>query len=164
MTSVLQDVRNGLRVLAKAPAFTAVTVLTMAVGTGANATVFSFVSALLLRPAPGVAHPSSLVAIFTAEPGSGLYGPSSYPDFLSLAEGTRAFTGMAAEEDDSTGVVRVGDVVERVRISAVTGDYFHVLGLEASAGRLISPMDTEAGAAPVACRTDATSAATAACS
>ena len=150
MDGLLQDLRYALRVLAKAPAFTAITVLTMAIGTGANATVFSFISALLLRPAPGVTDPSSLIAIYTSDFSSGPYGDSSYPDYLALANGTSTFAAMAAEHDDATGVVRVGDVIERVRFSSVTGNYFEVLGLQAWAGRLIAPGDTAPDAAPVA--------------
>ena len=150
MDGLLQDLRYALRVLAKAPAFTAITVLTMAIGTGANATVFSFISALLLRPAPGVTDPSSLIAIYTSDFSSGPYGDSSYPDYLALANGTSTFAAMAAEHDDATGVVRVGDVIERVRFSSVTGNYFGVLGLQAWAGRLIAPGDTAPDAAPVA--------------
>ena len=54
-----QDVRYALRVLVKSRAFTAITILTVAIGTGANATVFSFLSALLFRPAPGVVNPAA---------------------------------------------------------------------------------------------------------
>jgi len=150
MHSLLRDFQYALRVLARAPAFAAITVLTMGIGTGANATVFSFVSGLLLRPAPGVADPSSLVAIYTSDFSSGPYGSSSHPDYVALERDTTAFTAMAAEQDDVTGVVRVGDVIERVRISSVTGGYFHVLGLEPRAGRLIVPADAAPGAAPVA--------------
>jgi predicted permease len=150
MSSLLQDVRYALRVLAHAPMFTAITVLTMAVGIGANVTVFSFVSALLLRPAPGVADPGSLMAIFTSDYSSGPYGDSSYPDYMSLRSETTAFSAMAAEGDDSTAAVRVGDFVERVRVSSVTGDYFQLLGLKPAAGRLIGEDDTRASASPVA--------------
>lgn len=150
MGSVLQDLRYALRVLARAPAFTAVTVLTMGIGTGANASVFSLVSALLVRPAPGVAEPSSLVSVYTSDFSSGPYGDSSYPDYLSLKSETTVFAAVAAEQDDATGVVRARDIVERVRISSVTGEYFQVLGVDARAGRLIGPGDTAAHAAPVA--------------
>lgn len=97
MASLLRDVRYALRVLARAPAFTAVTVITLGIGSGANATVFNFISALLFRPAPGVADPPSLVAIYTADFSSGPYGASSYPDFRSLAADAPAFAGLAAE-------------------------------------------------------------------
>ena len=145
-----QDIRYALRVLVKSPAFTAVTVLTVAIGTGANATVFSFLSALLFRPAPGVVNPDSLVGIYTSDFSSGPYGDSSFPDYETLASETSAFQSMAAEHGGATGVVRVGDVVERVRISAVTGDYFHLLGLKPVLGRLLTPADAEPGAPPVA--------------
>ena len=150
MISLLQDVRYALRVLAHAPMFTAITVLTMAIGIGANVTVFSFVSALLLRPAPGVAEPASLVSIFTSDYSSGPFGDSSYPDYVSLRSETTAFSAMAAESDDSTAAVRVGDFVERVRLTSVTGDYFRMLGVKPAAGRLIREDDTRAAAAPVA--------------
>ena len=114
---LLQDIRYGLRVLVKSPGFTAITVLTVAIGTGANATVFSFLNALLMRPVPGVGDPQSLVGIYTSDFSSGPYGDSSFPDFQTLASETTAFESMAAEADDATGVVRVGDVVERVRQS-----------------------------------------------
>lgn len=150
MSSLLQDVRYSLRVLLRAPTFSAITIFTMAVGIGANVTVFGFVSALLLRPAPGVADPRSLVAIFTGDYSSGPYGDSSYPDYLTLRSDTTAFSAMAAEYDDATGAVRVGDFVERVRVSAVTGEYFRLLGLRPSVGRLISEQDTHAGVSHVA--------------
>ena len=150
MDQLLQDIRYALRVLVKSPAFTAITIITVAIGTGANATVFSFLSALLFRPAPGVADPDSLVGIYTSDFSSGPYGDSSFPDYQTLASETSAFQSMAAENGSATGVVRVGDVVERVRISAVTGEYFHLLGLKPGLGRLLSPADGEPGAPPAA--------------
>ena len=150
MSSLLQDARYALRVLMHAPAFSAITILTMAVGIGANVTVFSFINALLFRPAPAVADPGSLAAIFTSDFSSGPYGNSSYPDFLALRADTTAFSAMAAEHDDSSGAVRVGDFVERVRVSAVTGGYFQLLGLRPAAGRLIGEADTHSGASPAA--------------
>lgn len=147
MASLLQDLRYALRLLARAPAFTAMTILTMAIGIGANVTVFSFIGALLFRPAPGVADPRSLVAVYTSDYSSGPYGNSSYPDYESLRSLT-AFGGMALEYDDA-GVVRLGEFVERVRVSAVTGNYFEVLGVKSAAGRLLVDADTQ-GARPVA--------------
>jgi predicted permease len=150
MDSLLQDVRYAARLLTHAPTFTAITVLTMALGIGANVTVFSFVSALLLRPAPGVADPRSLVTIFTSDYSSGPYGDSSYPDYESLKTSMTAFSEMAAEADDATGVVRVGDFMERVRVTAVTGSYFGVLGVRAALGRAIDERDDPPGAPLVA--------------
>jgi predicted permease len=151
MGGLHQDLRYALRLLARSPAFTAITILTMGLGVGANVTVFSFVSALLFRPAPGVADPRSLVAIYTSDYSSGPYGDSSYPDYEALRSGATAFAGMAVEFDDAAGVVRVGDdFVERVRVSGVTGNYFALLGLKPAAGRLLGDADAHPGAPPVA--------------
>ena len=150
MDALLQDLKFALRMIARSPGITAVALVTIGIATGANATVFALVSALLLRPAPVVADPGSLVSVYTSDFSSGPYGDSSYPDFESLRADISAFSLMAAEEHDSVGVVRVGDLVERVRMSAVTGDYFDLLGLEPVIGRLIARADTAPGAAPAA--------------
>jgi predicted permease len=150
MEGFLQDLRYALRVLTKAPLFTTIALLTLAIGIGANATVFGFVNALMLRPAPGVADPGSLVSIFTSDYSSGPYGTSSYPDFESLKTETTVFSGMAAEQDDAVAVIRVGDGAERIRLSMVTGGYFDVLGLKPAIGRLITSADADPTAAPAA--------------
>jgi predicted permease len=149
MDSLLQDVRYAIRMLIKSPGVTIVALLTIGVGTGVNATAFRFVSALLLRPAPGVSDPRSLVAIYTSDYSSGPYGTSSYPDYVSLKSGTSAFTQMAAQRD-GTAVARVGEKVERVPASAVTGEYFDLLGVKPAIGRLLTTADTRPDAPPVA--------------
>ena len=85
---LLDDLRHAVRSYLKTPAFTLVAVLTLALGTGVNATVFTFVSALLFRPAP-VPEPDSLVSVFTSDFSSGPYGDTSYPDYRSLQSGRR---------------------------------------------------------------------------
>jgi predicted permease len=150
MEAFLQDLRYAVRMIVKSPGVTAIALLTMGVATGANATVFGFVSALLLRPAPGVADPGSLVAIYTSDYSSGPYGDSSYPDYLSLKWDARAFSAMAAEQGNPAGVVRVADRIERVGVSSVSGEYFAMLGVSPAMGRLISLADVEATAPPVA--------------
>ena len=71
MSSLVQDLRYALRTLGRAPVFTAIALVTLAVGTGANVTVFSFVNALLFKPAPGVIDPDSLIAVYTSDFRSG---------------------------------------------------------------------------------------------
>ncbi len=148
MEALLQDLRYAMRMVAKSPGTTAIALLTIGIATGANATVFGFVSALLLRPAPGVTDPGSLVSVYTSDYSSGPYGSSSYPDYLSLKSEVTAFTQMASQQDDSSGVVQVGGKVERVPVTSVTGDYFALLGVRPAMGRLLTPDDTEAGAVP----------------
>lgn len=148
MDSLVQDVRYALRMIVKSPGTTAIALLTIGIATGANATVFGFVSALLLRPAPGVADPGSLISIYTSDYSSGPYGSSSYPDYLSLKSDVPAFAQIAAQLDDS-GVVQVDNTVARVPVASVTGEYFALLGVGPALGRLLTPADTAASAPPV---------------
>ena len=148
MDSLVQDVRYALRMIVKSPGTTAIALLTIGIATGANATVFGFVSALLLRPAPGVADPGSLISIYTSDYSSGPYGSSSYPDYLSLKSDVPAFAQTAAQLDDS-GVVQVDNTVARVPVASVTGEYFALLGVGPALGRVLTPADTAASAPPV---------------
>jgi predicted permease len=150
MDAFLQDVRYALRMLAKSPGVTAIALVTIGVATGANATVFGFVSTLLLRPAPGVADPGSLVAVYTSDFSSGPYGGSSYPDYLSLRSEATAFAQAAAQDTNPTGVVQIGDRVERVAIAAVTGEYLDLLGVSPALGRGLTALDADAAAPPAA--------------
>ena len=148
MDAFLQDLRYALRMVVKSPGITAIALLTIGVATGANATVFGFVSALLLRPAAGVADPRSLVAIYTSDFSSGPYGESSYPDYLSMKAELTAFSGIAAQQNDSTGVVQIGDNVERVGVASVTSEFFDLLGIKPALGRLLTANDVLPSAPP----------------
>ncbi|HET7218487.1 MAG TPA: ABC transporter permease [Vicinamibacterales bacterium] len=150
MDAFLQDLRYALRMVVKSPGITAIALITIGVATGANATVFGFVSALLLRPAPGVADPASLVAVYTSDFSSGPYGGSSYPDYLSLKEEVPALLQVSAAEGNPNGVVQVGERVERVAIAAVTSEYFALLGIKPAVGRLLTEADAAASAPPAA--------------
>jgi len=136
--------------VAKSPGVTAIALLTIGIATGANATVFGFVSALLVRPAPAVDRPQSLVSIYTSDYSSGPYGTSSYPDYLTLKTDASAFSQLAADSENAGGVVRVADRIERVGVSAVTGEYFSLLGVTPAVGRVIMPSDADPRAPPVA--------------
>ena len=81
--SIWQNLRYSLRMLAKSPSFTFVAVFTLALGIGANVTIFSFINGLLLRPIAGVQQPDRVVGIYTSDYSSGQYGGSSYPDYLA---------------------------------------------------------------------------------
>ena len=149
MDRLLQDLRYALRSFAKAPGFTALALVTIGIGIGVNATVFSFVNALLLRPAPGIPEPGSLVSVFTSDYSSGPYGTSSYPDYVSIKTEASAFRGVTAYSGGPLSAIRTAGTIERVRTATVAGDFFEVLGLQPMAGRLMSSADAD-GAAPVA--------------
>jgi hypothetical protein len=101
MNNLLKDLRYAIRSLLKSPSFTIVAVVTLALGIGANATIFSFINGLLLRPISGVERPDRLVAIYTSDYSSGAYGGSSYPDYLDFRSQGNAFTDLAAYDVDS---------------------------------------------------------------
>ena len=150
MDVFLQDLRYALRMIVKSPGITAIALVTIGVATGANATVFGFVSALLLRPAPGVADPASLVAVYTSDFSSGPYGGSSYPDYLSVKAEVAALAQTAAQDTNPAGVVQIGDRVERVAIAAVTGEYFDLLDVRPALGRGLTAADADPAAPPAA--------------
>ena len=138
MDKLLQDLRYALRSFSKAPGFTALALLTFAIGIGVNASVFGFVNALLLKPAPAVRDPGSLVSVFTSDFSSGPYGTSSYPDYLSMKSGAPALQKLAAFSEGSA-VMRIDEHVERVSTMAVSGEFFDLLGVQPVAGRAIGP-------------------------
>ena len=152
--TLLSDVRYAIRVLLRTPGWTAMAVITLALGTGANTAVFSLVDALLFRPPPGVSAPDTLAAVYTSDFSSGPYGDTSYPDFVAIADGVQTFERVAAEYDEPFAPVRVGSEMQRVGISRVSGQYFNVLGAAPAAGRGISHIDASTDA-PVAVVSDA---------
>src|SRR5690242_3887751 len=93
MDDLIQDLRFGLRLLLARPAFTAVAVVSLALGIGANTTVFSLVDALLLRALP-VKQPASLVAVYTVDEKNPGLVPTSHLNWRDLAATNRSFTGV----------------------------------------------------------------------
>ena len=150
MDTLLRDVRYAARTLLRTPGWTFMAVLTLALGTGANAAVFSFVDALLFKPAPAVRPAHPLVAVYTSDFSSGPYGTSSYPDYLSLKHDTQAFATLAALDDGATATMRMGDDLQRVRVARVSAEYFDVLGVKTVHGRSIAAADTQPSSPPVA--------------
>jgi len=98
MLTLLQDLKYGLRMLAKNPGFTAVAVVSLALGIGANSTVFSIVDNLILKPWP-VKDPARLVVISTDWPKEPDFRGSSYPDYLDIRHEISAFSDVVAYGD-----------------------------------------------------------------
>src|SRR5215210_2474674 len=113
MGNLMQDLRYGVRMLAKSPGFTAVIVLALALGIGANTAIFSVVNAVLLRPLP-YDEPDQLVLIETNNPQQKIkQAPTSLPDFLDWSDQQSAFQQIAAFSRWST-VLTGGDEPERL--------------------------------------------------
>ncbi|HEU0004594.1 MAG TPA: ABC transporter permease, partial [Terriglobia bacterium] len=151
-TTMLNDFRYALRQLLKNPGFTAVAVLSLALGIGANTAIFSLVNAILLKRLP-VREPEQLVVVATEAPGQTQIGPISsfsYPIFRELREKNTGFSGMFAHNALPMSMSGGGQT-ERVLGELVSGNFFSVLGVNAYLGRLFFEADDQTpGAHPVA--------------
>jgi predicted permease len=134
MDTLLQDVRYAVRVLLKKPGFTFVAVLTLALGIGANAAIFTAVDAALLRPFP-YRDPASLVHVWQTTPrvDFGEHG-ASYPDYLDYRAQASSFEEMAAYTN-SMAVLYGRGQAERIAAPRVTASFFPLLGVQAALGR-----------------------------
>jgi len=148
-TDFVTDVRFGLRTLRKSPSFTAIAVLTLALGIGANTAIFSVVENVLLRPLP-YDHPESLVEIWNTYPGFPAVGTSA-GDYADFHREARSFSAMGAYAEISQGfnLTSAGEP-ERVQVSVATSDLFPTLGVRAVAGRTFLPEEDKAAGAAVA--------------
>ncbi len=146
-----QDVRYGLRMLAKNPGFTAVAVITLALGIGTNTTFFSIIDGLLLRPPANVVAPERLVALYqtVAKGGVGGYMPVwSYPDYLYYRNRNAVFSEVAAYSPTPVSIGVEGSNEQTVG-DIVSGNYFMALGTKAFLGRMLVPEQDDTPASPL---------------
>lgn len=146
---LLQDCLYAVRRLGRAPGFTAVVVLTLALGIGAGAAIFSVVHAVLLRPLP-YAHPEQLVNIGEDRPAAGIKGDGvSYPAFLDLQKNHQLFSAVAGLAGHALTLTGQGEPADMSTI-AVTPGFFSVFPVQPLLGRALADADGLAGATPVA--------------
>jgi predicted permease len=164
--TLLQDLRYGLRMLAKNPGFTAVAVLTLALGIGANTAIFSLIDAVMLQTLP-VRDPSQLVVLrwsahqWPHNIGTSTFGdcdradgknpsgcPLPYPFFELIRSEKDVFSGAAAFAGPMDLVLSGNGMARRVRGEVVSGDYFSMLGVKAAVGRTLRPEDDAPSARP----------------
>jgi predicted permease len=149
-----RDIRHAARLLRRTPIVTVTATLSLAVGIGANSTVFTIANALLFRPPPGVAAPSRLVDIGRTRDGAG-FGPSSYPDYLDIRQRATTLEHVYAysrfPQAMSLGGAGNGVQTDSIFGSFVTVNYFAALGAIPAAGRLFDAGDSDRpDASPVA--------------
>ncbi len=149
MTDLLRDLRFALRSLGKSGGFTAVAVVTLALGIGANTALYGWVRSLLLSPLPGVSRPREIVAIETRTP-AGTRIDSGWADYTDLRAQASSFTGLVAFQQRHV-TLQEPRGARRLYALFVSGDYFDVLGVKAKLGRTFLPEEGRVpGGAPVA--------------
>lgn len=135
MQTLLADLRFAIRSQARQPGFTTTAILVLALGIGANAAVFSFVDALLLKPLPGVRDGDRILGLYSKDTKrAGNYRGFSYPNYADISEGARTLEGVSAYTIALAGVTEDG-VTRRSFVQMVSSNYFDLLGARPVQGR-----------------------------
>jgi len=147
MSTLLADLRYGCRLLVRNPAFAAVAILTLGLGIGVNAAMFSVLNAVILRSLP-YADPDRLVVINGAREGDSRELSVSLPDIEDWGREVKGLSGVGALSYWTFNLSGQASP-ERILGARVSGNYFELLGSRAYLGRLVVPADDRAGAPPV---------------
>lgn len=147
LEDLVGDVRYGLRILRRTPAFSAIAIVTLALGIGVNTAMFSLVDAVLRRPLPYHA-PTELVRLHASKP-SYERGSISYPNFVDWQAQNHSFATMAVARGGAFTLTGTGPA-ERVSASLVSSDYFTVLAIDPLVGRGFAKREAEPGGEPIA--------------
>jgi len=146
MDTLIQDIRYGLRSLRKNPGFTAVAILTLALGIGANTVIFSIINSVLFHSLP-FRDPASLVKVSFDDPGVGLLDTSfSVPEMEDLKSRSSVFEDVSAVWETSVNLTGAAQP-ERLELLIVSPNYFSMLGATPQRGRLFGPQDFALGCA-----------------
>ncbi|MFZ0808790.1 MAG: ADOP family duplicated permease, partial [Candidatus Sulfotelmatobacter sp.] len=147
METLFQDLRYGLRMLVKSPAFTVVAVATLALGIGANTALFSVINGVLLSPLP-FPQPDQLVTLHENKPNfEG--GSVSYPNFRDWRKDNHSFSSLALARTYAFSLTGAGEA-EQVSGEFISSDFFSVLGVKPVIGRTFTEDEEPVGAGPVA--------------
>jgi putative ABC transport system permease protein len=147
--TLIQDLRYGLRMLLKHPGFTAVAILTLTLGIGANAAIFSVVSGVLLRPLP-YRNPGELVLIRYLNKADGTQNQSiSYPDFQDWKAQNSVFADLATFRQHSFSLAVESDL-QQINAATVSANFFSLLGVNPQRGRTFLPAEERAAGGRVA--------------
>jgi len=148
MSTLIADIRYSFRSLLKSPGLTLAAILSLGLGIGANTTIFTWVQAVLFRPIPLAADPST-IRIAAMENREGQSRSWSYPNYVDFRDRARMIDVVA--QDDRTFNIAVDDTAERAWGGMVSGNYFDVMGIRPAAGRFFTAKDdVTPGGHPVA--------------
>ena len=152
MTRLLQDVVYAVRTFAKAPGFTAIAILVLGIGVGANTAIFSIVNEFMLRPLSG--RTGELVGAYSQDrTQAGSFRAFSYPNYADIRDQSGLFDGLIAHRFSTVGTT-VGEETRRSLAALVSSNYFDTLGVRLAAGRTFTPEEERPGAGiPVAIAT-----------
>ena len=145
LSTILQDLRYGMRGIARSPGFSLVVVLTLALGLGANAAIYSVVRGVILKPLP-YARPHELVRVEHREP----YYNVSEPEFADYRREARALAGLGAARISTASITGSEGEAEGVEVAAVSDGFFGVMRLPALLGRTFTPEEEKPGGPEVA--------------
>src|SRR5882762_11522417 len=143
---LMQDLRFGVRVITKSPGFTAVAILTLALGIGANTALFSVVNGVLLNPLP-YPEPEQLVTLHESKPNFDS-GSISFPNFRDWRKDNRTFSMMGISRSYSYSLTGRGEA-EQLGAEFISSDYLTLLGVKPVIGRLFLEGEDEIGASPI---------------
>ena len=144
---LIEDLRYGARMLRKSPGFTAVAILTLALGIGANTALFSVVNGVLLKPLP-YPHPEQLVWLAESKPNFAS-GSISFPNFRDWRKDNHTFTAMGVYRSFSFNLTGLGEA-EQLRARFISSEFLNVVGVAPVIGRTFAPGEDDIGAAPIA--------------
>ncbi len=147
MNGLLQEMHRAVRQFRKAPGITAVVIVTIALGVGANTALFSVVNGVLLNPLP-YPQPEQLVTLHESKPNFD-QGSISYPNFRDWRKDNHTFSAMAISRGYAFSLTGAGEAVQ-VSGEFVASDYFTILGVKPLLGRTFAPGEDEIGAGPLA--------------
>jgi len=145
--NVFDDVRYALRQLRQNPGFAALAIITLALGIGANSTIFSWINSTLFNPIPGVTRTGNMITIQRGERSEHPSPPFSYPDYVDLRDGATTLSGLLGYHDDYMAITGSGKP-ERIYGALASANYFEVLGVKPILGRTLAnaAADDRAGA------------------
>jgi predicted permease len=141
MDALLRDLRHAARTLRASPGLLALATLSLALGIGANVTVFAWARAVLLEPLPGVRDQGRLVKALQTDPQQEFVS-FSYPDYRDLRDRAKSISGLVALRQTAATLGAFG-TSERAWVQMVSGNFFEVLGIGAALGRTLSPADDQ---------------------
>ena len=144
LENLASDIRFALRWLRRSPGFSAVAILSLALGIGFNSAVFTIVDSVLFRPKP-IDQPNRVVDVYTTSPDGDTYATSSYPDYLDLRAQNHVFTDLVGY-NPLIAAVSTGDRSRMMIGEVVSGSFFQTLGIRPHIGRVLTPDDDKPGA------------------